>query len=118
MSPGGATKQVVAVRSDLGLGTGKLAAQVAHAALNAADNADPAVRDRWLAAGGTKVVVKAPDEPTIRDLASEAQRAGLPFAVVDDAGRTQVAPGTTTAIGIGPADAGAIDRLTGDLSLY
>lgn len=112
-----AMKQVIVARRDLDMGTGKLAAQVAHAALSAAEKADDPARRQWRSGGQQKVVLRADDERTIHELADRARRAGLPVAVISDAGRTQLEPGTVTAVGIGPAPAGNIDPITGDLSL-
>jgi PTH2 family peptidyl-tRNA hydrolase len=41
----------------------------------------------------------------------------LPWSEVSDAGHTQLAPGTTTCISIGPAPENLIDKITGDLKL-
>lgn len=110
-------KQVIVARRDLDMGTGKLAAQVAHAALSAAEKADDASRRSWRSDGQQKVVLRADDERTIHELAEQARRAGLPTAVISDAGRTQLDPGTVTALGIGPAPEADIDPITGHLSL-
>ena len=110
-------KQVIVARRDLDMGTGKLAAQVAHASLSAAEKADDATRRQWQADGQQKVVLRADDERTIHERGDQARRAGLPFAIISDAGRTQLEPGTVTALGIGPAPADSIDPITGDLSL-
>jgi|SRR5215472_10174679 len=113
-----ATKLVLVVRTDLGMGRGKIAAQAAHAAvlaaLAAAGGADFA---RWLAEGQPKVVLKAGTGERLRQVADGALAAGLPVEVVHDAGRTQVPPGTATCCAIGPADAGRIDAVTAGLSL-
>ena len=42
---------------------------------------------------------------------------GLPWSEVTDAGHTQIAPGTTTCISVGPAPENLIDKVTGELSL-
>ena len=41
----------------------------------------------------------------------------VPWSEVTDAGHTQIAPGTTTCISIGPAPEEKIDKITGDLKL-
>lgn len=111
-------KQVIVVRGDLELKAGKLAAQVAHAAVSAADAATDSDREAWLASGQRKVVLRVPTETALCDLEREAVRRDLPTALITDAGRTELEPGTTTALGIGPATEAAIDTVTGDLPLY
>ncbi|MFB6354519.1 MAG: peptidyl-tRNA hydrolase Pth2 [Halobacteriales archaeon] len=111
-------KQAIVARADLGMSPGKLAAQVAHASLSASERADEAAKREWKRGGRTKVVLKAPDERTLYDRKEEAEAAGLPTALVTDAGRTQLDPGTVTALAVGPAGDEAVDAVTGDLSLY
>ena len=57
-------------------------------------------------------------EGAVFDLAGEADRLGLPNAVIRDAGHTQLDSGTVTAVAVGPAEDDEVDRVTGDLSLY
>lgn len=111
-------KQAIVVRSDLGMGTGKVAAQAAHASLSAVADADDRATSRWKGDGQTKVVLRADGESELFELADAAERAGLPNAIIRDAGRTQLEPGTVTALGVGPGDDETVDRVTGDLSLY
>lgn len=113
-----AVKLVLAVRTDLGMGRGKIAAQVAHAAVAAAlasrGSADFAA---WTGEGQPKVVVRVLTGEQLQEVAAAAAAAGLPVQVIHDAGRTQLAPGTPTCCAIGPAEAGRIDAVTGELSL-
>jgi PTH2 family peptidyl-tRNA hydrolase len=111
-------KQAIVVRSDLGMGTGKLAAQVAHAALKAVEHADPADVDAWKQEGQRKVVLKIDGERALFQLREQARNAGLPTGLIRDAGRTQLDPDTPTTVAVGPADNDAVDRITGSLSLY
>ena len=111
-------KQAIVARRDLGMGTGKLAAQVAHASLSAHEDADDRTRTAWKGEGQRKVVLRAESESELFELADAAERAGLPNAVVRDAGHTQLDPGTVTALAVGPGEDDAVDRVTGDLSLY
>jgi PTH2 family peptidyl-tRNA hydrolase len=111
-------KQAIVARTDLGMGQGKLAAQVAHASLSAYEDADERTRRAWKGEGQKKVVLKAGGETELFELADAAEREGLPHAVVRDAGHTQLDPGTVTALAVGPADDDTVDRVTGDLSLY
>ncbi len=113
----GRFKQVIVVDRSLGLPPGKLAAQVAHAAILALVGAKPALQRAWFEAGMAKIVLACDSAAALQDLAEQASRAGLSAAVVRDAGRTVVAAGTATALGIGPDDAARIDLITGSLRL-
>jgi PTH2 family peptidyl-tRNA hydrolase len=114
-------KQVIVVRSDLGMGKGKIAAQVAHAALDAAEAArrkHPGWYDSWREQGQAKVVVKTDGgEVALEDLQKQARSLGLPVSLIQDRGLTQLEPGTTTCLGIGPGPSGEIDKVTGNLKL-
>jgi PTH2 family peptidyl-tRNA hydrolase len=112
------TKLAVVVRTDLGMGRGKIAAQVAHAAVGAV-LANPGGDDvrAWLRDGQPKVVLKVTSAGQLQDVVRRGRAAGLPVELVNDAGRTQVTPGTVTCCALGPADSGRIDAVTGDLAL-
>lgn len=106
-------KQVIVVRDDLDIGVGKLAAQVAHAAVSAADAADDDDLAAWKREGQRKVVLRAPDRDALTELKAEAESRGLPTALITDAGRTELEPGTVTTLGIGPGDDESVDAVTG-----
>lgn len=110
-------KQAIVARTDLGMGTGKLAAQVAHASLSAYEDADERTRSTWKGGGQKKVVLKVGGERDLFELAAVAEREGLPSAIIRDAGHTQLEPGTVTTLAVGPGPDDAVDRVTGDLSL-
>lgn len=117
-----AAKLSLVVRTDLGMGRGKLAAQVAHAAVTAVLAAQLTADGRadlagWLAGGQPKVVLRVGSGAELGELAATAKAAGLPAQVITDAGRTQLAPGTATCCAIGPADAARVDAVTGGLAL-
>ena len=111
-------KLALVVRADLGMGRGKIAAQVAHAAV-AAVLANAGRRDfaAWLAEGQPKVVLKVASAEQLAEVARGAVAAGLPVELIRDAGRTQVEPGTVTCCAVGPADSARVDAVTGELSL-
>jgi len=112
------TKLTLVMRADLGMGRGKIAAQAAHAAVAAAlASAGSRGFRAWLRDGQPKVVLKVSGEDELYALAERAQGAGLPVQLIHDAGRTQVAEGTATCCAIGPAEAGKIDMITGELTL-
>lgn len=111
-------KQAIVARSDLGMGEGKLAAQVAHASLSASEDADEPTRREWKGGGQKKIVLQANSESAIFELADAARAEDLPYAVIRDAGHTQLESGTVTALAVGPGPEDAVDRVTGELSLY
>ena len=111
-------KQAIVARTDIGMGQGKLAAQVAHASLSAYEDADERARSRWKGGGQKKVVLKADGEQELFELAERARAQGVPNAIIRDAGHTELEPGTVTTLGVGPASEDAVDRVTGHLSLY
>ncbi|MEM5804545.1 MAG: peptidyl-tRNA hydrolase Pth2 [Candidatus Aenigmatarchaeota archaeon] len=110
-------KQAIAVRTDLRMGKGKLATQVAHASIGAFVKADGKAKEKWLREGMMKIVVKVSSEKELEEAHEKAMRLGLPADLVSDAGRTQLEPGTKTAVGIGPAEDGKIDQITGKMKL-
>jgi len=115
-------KMVIAVRSDVPMGKGKTGAQCAHAAVECYhqifnNKNRQQMFKAWLRSGQPKIVVQVSNEEELLILADKAQRAGLITAVIKDAGRTQVNPGTITVVGIGPGSNDVIDSLTSKLRL-
>jgi PTH2 family peptidyl-tRNA hydrolase len=113
-------KQVIVVRKDLKMGAGKLAAQVAHASMLSYAEAlkkDKEIAKAWLDSGQKKIVLAGESEEMLEKLYRAFQYEKVPCALVNDAGLTQLPPGTTTALGIGPDIAQKIDRFTKSLKL-
>lgn len=112
-------KLALIVRSDLGMSKGKIAAQVAHAAVAAAlRNQHSAQFAAWLRDGQPKVVLKLDGADELEELCAAAEAAGLPVERIRDAGRTQVAPGTLTCCAIGPAPDEEVDPAVKELTLF
>ncbi len=110
-------KQVIAIRTDIGMSQGKTIAQACHASLGAYRNADETVANQWEADGGKKAVVKVDSEEELEQRFKEARSKNVPAFLVTDAGETELEPGTVTALGVGPANDGIVDDITGDLPL-
>lgn len=102
------------------MGRGKIAVQCSHAAVSAAEDArirHPVWWRGWLREGQCKVALRVRTVEALSGLGKEADTRGLPYSIVQDSGLTQVAPGTITCLGIGPAPANLLDPLTGRLPL-
>ena len=113
-------KQVIVARTDLRMGKGKLAAQVAHASLAAAEESmrkNSTWFDQWKSQGQAKVVVRGVGEEQLLELQRKARTLGLPTALIQDRGLTQLEPGTTTCLAVGPAPSSIVDLVTGELKL-
>ena len=110
-------KQVIVVRDDLKLSSGKMAVQTAHASHAAARKASKVTLKLWQLSGEKKVVLKARDLEQLKALAEKCKKLKLPYAIISDAGLTEVKRGTITALGIGPAKEQEIDKVTGSLPL-
>ena len=109
-------KMVIVVRDDLKLSKGKACAQVGHAVLECwLRSDDDKLKKTWQSEGGKKVVLKCNCERDLYQLNEAAKRAGLITAIIQDAGHTEIAPGTVTCLGIGPDKEDRIDRITQDL---
>ena len=111
-------KQVILVRQDLKLTKGKMAAQVAHASVEGVLRSKKEKVKEWHKEGMKKIVLKIPDLRELHKYNQFAKDAGLVTAVITDAGKTHVAPGTTTCFAIGPDEEEKIDSITEGLKLF
>lgn len=110
-------KQCIVIRGDLKLSKGKSAAQAAHASILSYELSKRRDKRKWKMQGQKKVILKVNSLEDIYKLKEKAVELGLPFAIVEDAGLTEIPLGTVTAIGIGPANAEEIDKVTKHLEL-
>lgn len=56
-------------------------------------------------------------EEELLELMGKARSLGITAEVVQDAGRTQIDPGSLTVLGVGPAPKSVVDLVTGGLKL-
>jgi len=114
-------KLVLAVRTDLGMTKGKIAAQCGHATLACykallSHSPSAGLLKRWENNGQPKIAVQVKSEEDLMTLQALAQSLGLCARVIHDAGRTQIAAGSATVLGVlGPKS--VIDQVTGHLKL-
>ncbi|TVY18612.1 Peptidyl-tRNA hydrolase 2 [Lachnellula arida] len=121
-------KLILVVRTDLGMTQGKfshlskIAAQCSHATLACYKNflknspKSPHLR-RWETQGQAKIALRVKTEEELDVLQATAISMGLVAEVIADAGKTQIASGSRTVLGIGPAPKSLIDKVTGKLRL-
>jgi peptidyl-tRNA hydrolase, PTH2 family len=113
-------KMVLVLRGELRLTAGKAAVQAAHAAVmlyQQAERHSSRSLSEWLKEGQRKIALVVPTLTDLEDLARSARARGIPTVWVEDAGFTEVAPGTRTCLGLGPAPSGELDAITGSLDL-
>ncbi|KAF8807213.1 PTH2-domain-containing protein [Phlegmacium glaucopus] len=109
------TSQVLVVRMDLGMTSGKIAAQHAALACYKTLRAEsPALLRQWERTGQTKVALRCECEEELFLLEAQAQSLNLCARSIQDAGKTQIAAGSRTVLGIiGPTR--LINQVTGEL---
>ncbi len=123
----GEVRMTLVVRQDLKMGKGKAAAQCSHATLALykkitnpqLESYNPELVNRWeLGNGQAKITLQVPNQEEMDLLYAKAISLGINSYIVHDAGRTQIAAGSATVLGLGPAPKRILDEVTGDLKLY
>ena len=102
------------------MGTGKIAAQVAHAAVMGAEKVKTSRRDwfnAWFAAGQAKVVVKVKNIEELMAVRKRREELYFPVILVTVSGLTHIPSGALTCVGIGPAPSALIYTVTLELKL-
>ncbi|MFH1849968.1 MAG: peptidyl-tRNA hydrolase Pth2 [archaeon] len=110
-------KQVILVRHDLRLPKGKMSSQVSHGSVEATLRSFKETVSRWRLNGAKKSILRVDSEKELFRYKELADGNGLITALVLDAGKTVVEPGTITCLAIGPAEEEEIDGITGKLKL-
>jgi PTH2 family peptidyl-tRNA hydrolase len=112
-------KMMLVVNQELGMGKGKIAAQCGHASVGCYKRClrlCPKALMAWERTGCAKIAVKCPTDLEMEEVAAVALSLGIPAYMVEDAGRTQVAAGSRTVLGLfGPTF--AFDGVTDHLKL-
>jgi len=111
---------VLCVNQDLKMGKGKVAAQCCHAAVGCYKRAKkqcPGGLRAWEMTGCAKIALKCPTEDEMALLAAKAMERDIPFYLVEDAGRTQIAAGSRTVLGLWPAPTYVFEDVTSHLKL-
>lgn len=111
-------KLVFLVRTDLGMTPGKIAAQVGHASIGAYKQCPKSILDKWEESGQAKIVLQVDSLEQLLTLDQCAKALGLLTHSIEDAGRTQVEPGSVTVCAIGPDSDARINQVTGTLKLF
>ncbi len=68
--------------------------------------------------GQRKIVLRVDSEAELREIERQAENMKISAVLISDMGLTELPPGTVTALGIGPAPANLLDKITGNLPLY
>lgn len=111
---------VIVLRGELRLTAGKAAVQAAHAAVMLVEQGRERRRpelEAWRSQGQKKIGLVAPSLDDLRRIERSARAKGIATAWVEDAGLTEVPPGTVTCLGLGPALNSDLDPITGKLPL-
>ncbi|KAL7577298.1 hypothetical protein ACA910_002040 [Epithemia clementina (nom. ined.)] len=111
---------VLCVNTSLPMGKGKIAAQCCHAAVacyKRARKTIPNAVQAWEYTGCAKIATKCPTQDEMEDIAAKAIERGIPVYLVEDAGRTQIAPGSKTVLGLGPAPVYVFEGVSDHLKL-
>jgi len=110
-------KMLFLVNQELSMGKGKIAAQCCHAAVGCYKRASkqcPHALSVWEKTGCAKIALKCPTQQELETIATVALSLDIPIYLVEDAGRTQIAAGSRTVLGLfGPVSvfAGITDHL-------
>lgn len=110
-------KQVIVIRTDLKMSRGKLIAQCCHAAISAVKKTSKKDFIAWDRNGQKKVILKVKNLDEMEKLKEKCGKLKITYAMIADAGLTELKPGTITAMAVGPDVENKIDKITGSLPL-
>lgn len=113
-------KQTIVIRSDLEMGKGKIASQVAHASVLGYQKVlekNQKLAKEWFESGMKKIVLKTENLEKLLELYKEARKKKISAFLIEDAGKTQIKTGTITCLCLGPDYEKKIDLITSQLKL-
>ncbi len=113
-------KMVMVIRTDLKMSKGKMIVQACHAAVESSEVAKRENREiwkKWKNGSSKKVALRVEPLEELLELYNNTLQLKVSCALIKDAGLTELPPGTTTALGIGPDKSEIIDKITGQLQL-
>lgn len=113
-------KQVIVVRKDLKMSTGKIISQSSHASLATyllVARDDPKLAKEWVSDGMKKIVLKVSSESELMEYFKKCKSEGIPCELIRDAGHTQIEAGSVTCFGAGPWEEEELDKVLGKLKL-
>jgi PTH2 family peptidyl-tRNA hydrolase len=118
--------QYIVANKGLGMSGGKLAAQVAHAAVKGYAASNPtggtanSLVPAWNDSGHTKIVLEARDTEHLLMVERFLNERGIETALIIDEGRTEIAPHTPTALAtvIVDKEDPNVQHAVGDLRTY
>jgi len=105
-------KQIIVIRTDLGMSVGKMIVQGCHASMLASRLARDEDIDAWMKEGYRKIICEARSLEDLKAIAASCEEKGVSCCSVEDLGLTEIEPGTLTALGIGPAKNSEINKVT------
>ncbi|MHA1186179.1 MAG: aminoacyl-tRNA hydrolase [Candidatus Heimdallarchaeota archaeon] len=100
----------VVLRKDIHMGKGKFSAQAAHAVVSLI----PQTNIQWDFDEQPIEIWTVRGEENLVGIYSKAQKMNVNCTLIRDAGKTQIAPGSKTAVGLGPINEAIFDILMND----
>jgi len=100
------TKQVLVIRKDLNMSSGKIAAQSVHATLRT-----PNISECIFSQSNICITCYVKSEDKLLSLVNKAEENGIPYGLQIDSGKTEVEPNTATVLSLGPVEGEKIEIL-------
>lgn len=110
---------VLVVRKELNMSPGKVAVQCCHALIMALDTDEDDAIDLWMDSNPQRYCIYQVETLSeLHMLAQTGMRHGVGVHIVEDAGRTEVEPGSETVLALGPGEHSLLTNLVASLTQY